>query len=89
MRAFVAKNKDNPQRDLHGVQYYSNVPLDYWDRISLLDSVFNAPEYKNTPVVLGGADAHTGWANQAMLRKAGLTTENSDMRIALLKRERD
>ncbi|CAM3500231.1 Amidohydrolase [Klebsiella variicola] len=75
IRAFVAKNKDNPQRDLHGVQFYSNVPLDYWDRISLLDSVFNAPEYKNTPVVLGGADAHTGWANQAMLRMAGLTTD--------------
>lgn len=72
IRAFVDKNKRNPQRDLHGVQFYSNVSLDYWDNISLLDSVFNAPEYQDTPVVLAGSDAHTGWVNNAMLRKAKL-----------------
>ncbi|HAT1621116.1 TPA: amidohydrolase [Raoultella planticola] len=73
IRAFVEKNANNPQRDLHGVQFYSNVPLSYWNNIGLLDSVFNSAQYKNTPVVLAGADAHTGWANQAMLRKAGMT----------------
>ncbi|TNV21132.1 amidohydrolase [Buttiauxella sp. B2] len=76
IRAFVDKNKNNPQRDLHGVQFYSNVPLNYWDNIALLDSVFNSPEYKNIPVALAGADAHTGWANQAMLLKAGITPQN-------------
>lgn len=75
---FVADNKNNPQRDLNGVQFYSNLNLDYWNNISLLSAVFNAPEYKNTPVVLAGSDAHTGWANQAMLRKANLTDEVLD-----------
>ena len=75
---FVADNKNNPQRDLNGVQFYSNLNLDYWNNIPLLSAVFNAPEYKNTPVVLAGSDAHTGWANQAMLRKANLTDEVLD-----------
>lgn len=84
IRAFVEKNANNPRRDIHGVQFYSNVPLRYWDNIGLLDSVFNSAEYKNTPVALGGADAHTGWVNQAMLRKAGisdLTLEKADRGI--------
>ncbi|WP_432700159.1 amidohydrolase [Kluyvera cryocrescens] len=75
---FVADNKNNRQRDLNGVQFYSNLNLDYWNNIPLLSAVFNAPEYKNTPVVLAGSDAHTGWANQAMLRKANLTDEVLD-----------
>lgn len=75
---FVADNKNNPQRDLNGVQFYSNLNLDYWNNIPLLSAVFNAPEYKNTPVVLAGSDAHTGWANQSMLRKANLTDEVLD-----------
>lgn len=75
---FVTDNKNNPQRDLNGVQFYSNLNLDYWNNIPLLSAVFNAPEYKNTPVVLAGSDAHTGWANQAMLRKANLTDEVLD-----------
>lgn len=50
IKSFVEKNKNNPQRDLKGVQFYSNVSLDYWDNIQLLDSVFNAPEYQNTRI---------------------------------------
>ncbi|WP_293579774.1 amidohydrolase [Pluralibacter sp.] len=82
--SFVEKNKNNPQRDIQGIQYYSNVSLDYWNNINLLDTVFNAPAYKNIPVVLAGYDAHTGWVNQAMLRKAGITPEmlrTADSRI--------
>lgn len=75
IQKFVANNKNNSQRDLNGVQFYSNLNLDYWNNIQLLSSVFNAPEYKNIPVVLAGSDAHTGWANQAMLRQANLTDE--------------
>lgn len=75
IRKFVAENNNNPRRDLNGVQFYSNLSLDYWDNIALLSSVFNAPEYQNIPVVLAGSDAHTGWANQAMLRKAKLTDD--------------
>lgn len=76
INAFVVKNESNPQRDLHGVQFYRNLSLAYWDNIPLLDSVFNAPAYQDVPVVLAGSDAHTGWANQAMLRKAKLTPQS-------------
>jgi len=72
---FVAENKNNSQRDLNGVEFYSNLSLDYWNNIPLLSSVFNAAAYQNIPVVLAGSDAHTGWANQAMLRKANLSDE--------------
>ncbi|MBB1201542.1 amidohydrolase [Enterobacteriaceae bacterium 89] len=75
IRKFVDDNKNNPLRDLNGIQFYSNLSLDYWDHIDLLASVFNAPEYQNIPVVLAGMDAHTGWANQAMLNKAKLTED--------------
>ncbi|MDR3104890.1 MAG: amidohydrolase [Yokenella regensburgei] len=75
IKAFVAKNESNPRRDLHGIQFYSNVSLDYWDNFPLLNSVFNVPEYQDVPVVLAGSDAHTGWVNQAMLRKANLTPQ--------------
>ncbi|MGU3523466.1 amidohydrolase [Enterobacteriaceae bacterium C23F] len=78
IRAFLAANKNNPKRDLHGIEFYSNLSLDYWDHIDLLASVFNADEYKNTPVVLAGYDAHTGWANKAMFNKSGLTDETLD-----------
>lgn len=85
IRAFVEKNNNNPQRDIRGIQFYSNVPLSYWDNIPLLDSVFNSPEYKNIPVVLAGADAHTGWANQAMLIKSGITAETLEKADANIK----
>jgi Predicted metal-dependent hydrolase with the TIM-barrel fold len=75
VQQFIEQNKNNPTRNLNGVQFYSNLSLDYWDHIALLSSVFNAPEYQNTPVVLAGSDAHTGWANQAMLRQAKLTDD--------------
>lgn len=35
--------------------------------------------------MLAGSDAHTGWANQAMLRKAGLDTDTLAGRYAPLK----
>ncbi|MFK3660462.1 amidohydrolase [Scandinavium sp. NPDC088450] len=75
IQAFVTENKNNPKLNLNGVQFYSNLSLYYWNNIPLLSSVFNAPEYQNIPVVLAGSDAHTGWANQAMLRKAKLTDD--------------
>ena len=72
---FVTENKNNSQKNLNGVEFYSNLSLDYWNNIPLLSAVFNTAAYQNIPVVLAGSDAHTGWANQAMLRKANLSDE--------------
>lgn len=75
IKKFVKQSNNNPAGNLNGVKFYSNLSLSYWDNIPLLDSVFNAPEYRDIPVVLAGSDAHTGWANRTMLRQANLTDE--------------
>jgi len=41
-----------------------------------LDKAFNAPPYDKTAVVLSGSDGHTGWANKAMLARAGISKES-------------
>lgn len=38
-----------------------------------LNGVFNVAPYDKTPVMLVGSDGHTGWANKAMLERAGIT----------------
>ncbi|MCK9515518.1 MAG: hypothetical protein WCZ18_04825 [Ottowia sp.] len=56
---------------------------EYWNQLPLLDQVFNSPQYAGTPVVLAGY-VHTGWANRAMLEKAGIdlaSIENLDLSI--------
>ena len=37
--------------------------------------MFNAPPFAETPVILAGSDAHTGWANKVLLQRAGVTTD--------------
>lgn len=48
------------------------VPTAYWDRIGELEQRFNSGEWARTPILLAGGDYHTGWANRAMLGKAGV-----------------
>jgi predicted amidohydrolase YtcJ len=48
------------------------VPSGYWDEIADLEQRFNQGEWADTPLLLAGGDYHTGWANRAMLKKAGI-----------------
>ncbi|MBK5519619.1 amidohydrolase [Pseudomonas sp. TH10] len=43
-----------------------------WDHIAELEQRFNQGEWASTPILLAGGDYHTGWANRAMLSKAGI-----------------
>lgn len=43
-----------------------------WDHIAELEQRFNQGEWSTTPILLAGGDYHTGWANRAMLSKAGV-----------------
>ncbi len=52
-----------------------NLTSAYWDDVAALDKVFNAPPFADTPVILAGSDAHTGWANKVLLQRAGVTTD--------------
>lgn len=46
------------------------VPGTYWDDIPALEQRFNHGEWAEQPVLLAANDMHTGWANQALLKRA-------------------
>ncbi|MNH00357.1 MULTISPECIES: amidohydrolase [Pseudomonas] len=41
----------------------------YWDNSRELGQLFNQGRWARQPLVLSGIDGHTGWANQAMLKR--------------------
>lgn len=43
-----------------------------WDHVAELEKRFNQGEWADTPILLAGGDYHTGWANRALLAKAGV-----------------
>jgi len=51
----------------------SGMPLAYWSKTDELNARFNNGAYADQPVFLAGSDGHTGWANRALLRRAGVT----------------
>jgi predicted amidohydrolase YtcJ len=57
------------------VIYISGMPITYWSKLDQLNARFNSGDYANQPVFLEGSDGHTGWANQALLRRAGVTRD--------------
>jgi len=46
------------------------VPGTYWDDIPALEQRFNHGEWADQPILLAANDMHTGWANQALLKRA-------------------
>ncbi|MNF22028.1 N-substituted formamide deformylase precursor [compost metagenome] len=47
-------------------------PSTYWSEIAELEKRFNQGEWADTPILFIGWDYHTGWANKAMLKRAGI-----------------
>ncbi|WP_350616112.1 amidohydrolase [Pseudomonas sp. HY7a-MNA-CIBAN-0227] len=41
----------------------------YWDKSRDLGKIFNQGRWADQPLVLSGIDGHTGWANNAMLKR--------------------
>jgi hypothetical protein len=48
------------------------LPLQFWSHIDELNTNFNSGAYASQPVLLLGMDGHTGWANAALLKRAGI-----------------
>ena len=44
----------------------------YWAQAEELDKRFSQGEWANVPIAFMGSDHHTGWINQAMLKRAGI-----------------
>jgi predicted amidohydrolase YtcJ len=57
------------------IVYISGIPLRFWSRIAALNATFNSGAYATVPVFLDGMDGHTGWANQVLLARAGVTRD--------------
>ena len=51
------------------------LPLEFWSHCDVLNSQFSTGAYEKQAVLLRGMDGHTAWANQALLRRAGITAE--------------
>lgn len=54
------------------VLFLNGLSSEYWKLADQLSSVFNNNEWKDRPIALVGSDHHTAWANQALLKKAGI-----------------
>ena len=44
----------------------------YWAQAEALGKIFNSGEWADVPVVFTGSDHHTAWANNVMLKRAGV-----------------
>ncbi len=51
------------------------LPLEFWSHTDELNAEFDSGDYQNQMVFLRGMDGHTGWANQALLKRAGITKD--------------
>lgn len=47
----------------------------YWQQSAELGRIFNQGRWAEQPLVLDGIDGHTGWANQAMLKRLKINAE--------------
>ncbi|QIT17920.1 amidohydrolase [Acinetobacter pittii] len=54
------------------VLFLNGLSSEYWELADQLSNVFNNNEWKDHPIALVGSDHHTAWANQALLKKAGI-----------------
>jgi predicted amidohydrolase YtcJ len=66
------KNRKGMRGD---ILFISGLPLAFWSKTDELNARFNSGVYAQQPVLFAGMDGHTGWANRALLRKAGVTKE--------------
>jgi len=50
----------------------ANVSSAYWEKSRELGQLFNQGRWADQPLVLNGIDGHTGWANNAMLKRLNI-----------------
>jgi len=73
--AFVAEAKKSGRGMAGEVLQIFGLPLEFWSHPDQLNAFFSAGEYAKQPVLLLGMDGHTGWANRALLERAGINGE--------------
>jgi predicted amidohydrolase YtcJ len=72
---FVAESKSSGVAQNGDLIEIYGLPLEFWSHTEALNSNFSTSVYKEQPVFLHGMDGHTGWANQALLARAGINAD--------------
>ena len=70
--AFAAEAKKSGRGMRGDILEILGLPLETWSHTDELNVRFNAGSYENQAVFLRGMDGHTGWANRALLKRAGI-----------------
>ena len=86
LEAKINEFKKNDTMVRSGILKVMGVNGATWTETDELNKRFNANEWKTAPLALMASDYHTGWANDVLLKKAGIT---KDMIAALPKAEQD
>jgi predicted amidohydrolase YtcJ len=73
--AFVAEAKKSGRGMRGDILQILGLPLAFWSHTDELNAKFSTGAYENQPVLLSGMDGHTGWANRALLQRAGITRD--------------
>jgi predicted amidohydrolase YtcJ len=64
--------RDNGKARHGNVLSVSGMPSAAWGQVAELEQRFNQGEWAEVPIFFMGWDHHTGWANRAMLKRAGI-----------------
>jgi predicted amidohydrolase YtcJ len=75
LAAFAAEAKKSGRGMRGDILEILGLPLQTWSHIDELNGRFNAGSYENQAVLLRGMDGHTGWANRALLKRAGISKD--------------
>ena len=70
---FVAEAKSSGKGMMGDILEVDGMPLEFWSHTDDLNTRFSTGPYQDQPVFLRGMDGHTGWANVALLKRAGIT----------------
>ncbi|HKU28722.1 MAG TPA: amidohydrolase [Candidatus Sulfotelmatobacter sp.] len=73
--AFVDDAKKSGRGMRGDILEIQGLPLAFWSHPDVLNRDFSTGLYQNQGVLLRGMDGHTAWANQALLKRAGITAE--------------
>lgn len=67
--------RDNGKARHGDILSVGGFPSTYWSEVAQFEKHFNHGEWADTPIAFIGWDYHTGWANKAMLKRAGIDAE--------------
>jgi hypothetical protein len=72
LASFAASTLQSKKGMFGDVLFVDGVHSGTWASVNELHKLFNSDQYKSQAVVLQGSDGHTAWANDVMLKRAGI-----------------